>query len=298
MTGNKAEERSNDPKCVFVVHGRNAVARDEVFKFLKALGLEPLEWSEAIKRTGAGSPYIGKVLDTAFETAQAVLVLMTPDEIACLDKAYAEVDRDPECEPSPQPRPNVLFEAGMAIGRREERTIIVEFGSIRPFSDIAGRHVIRLDGSIASRKEIKSRLETARCDVFVEDDSWQKVGNLNPPQAPGNESLLESNLPKQESIVKIEARYERSDNGGSYLYVSNKNPFPIYNVDIEIPDEARPGFNIHGGDLPLPELPAYKTFSCIAIRTLGGGSRNFKIKISAETEDGQPIQEEEFISLM
>lgn len=120
MTGNKPEERSSDPKSVFVVHGRNAAARDEVFKFLRALGLVPLEWSEAIKRTGEGSPYIGKVLDTAFETAQAVLVLMTPDEIACLGKAYAEGDQDRECEPSPQPRPNVLFEAGMAIGRSEE----------------------------------------------------------------------------------------------------------------------------------------------------------------------------------
>lgn len=298
MNGNNPEERSNDPKSVFVVHGRNTAARDEVFKFLRALGLVPLEWSEAIKRTGEGSPYIGRVLDVAFETAQAVLVLMTPDEMACLWKAYAEGDQDPECEPSPQPRPNVLFEAGMAIGRSEERTIIVEFGSIRPFSDIAGRHVVRLDETIESRKEIKTRLETAGCDVSTADDSWQVVGILEPPPPPSNELPLGSNLPKEESRVKIEARYESSGNGHRYLHVSNKNPFPIYNMDIEIPDEARPGFNIHSIDLPLPELPAYKTFSCIAIRTLGGGSRHFKIKISAETEDGQPIKAEEFISLM
>lgn len=298
MTGNKPEERSNDPKSVFVVHGRNTAARDEVFKFLRALGLKPLEWSEAIKRTGEGSPYIGRVLDVAFETAQAVLVLMTPDEMACLWKAYAEGDQDPECEPSPQPRPNVLFEAGMAIGRNEERTILVEFGSIRPFTDISGRHVVRLDGSIESRKEIKNRLETARCDVSAEDDSWQVEGNLEPPQPPGNESSLGSKLPRATSDIKIDAEFTYRENGIEALSITNNSPFSIYNLDIEIPDKARPGFNINSSELPLPELPSGKTFLCMAFLSLGGGSRHFKIKINAETEEGQPIQKEEFISLM
>ena len=298
MTGTKPEERSNDPKSVFVVHGRNTAARDEVFKFLRALGLEPLEWSEALKLTGKGSPYIGQVLDVAFETAQAVLVLMTPDEMACLGKAYAEGDQDPECEPSPQPRPNVLFEAGMAIGRNEKRTILVEFGSIRPFTDISGRHVIRLDGSVASRKDKKNRLETAGCDVSTEDDSWQKIGDLEPPQPPGNELPLESTLPKQESRVRIEARYENRDKGRGRLHVSNKSPFSIYNVDIEIPDKAKPGFGTHRGGLPLEELPSNQTFSCITSRSMGGGSPYFNIQITGQTEDGQLIQEKAFISLV
>ena len=48
-----------DPHKVFVVHGRNLKARDAMFIFLGAIGLDPIEWSEATKATGKPSPYIG-----------------------------------------------------------------------------------------------------------------------------------------------------------------------------------------------------------------------------------------------
>jgi predicted nucleotide-binding protein len=92
--------------------------------------------------TGKGSPYIGEVLDTAFTAAQAVVVLQTPDDVAYLHESLS-FPGDPACEAEMQPRPNVLFEAGMAIGRDEDRTIIVELGNVKAFSDIHGRHVIR-----------------------------------------------------------------------------------------------------------------------------------------------------------
>lgn len=80
--------------------------------------------------------------------AQAVLVIFTGDDMAMLANSLQRED-DPEYEKSltPQARPNVLFEAGMAFGVHSERTILVQIGEVRPFSDIAGRHVIRLDDS-------------------------------------------------------------------------------------------------------------------------------------------------------
>ncbi|WP_290471296.1 hypothetical protein [Leifsonia sp. 71-9] len=39
---------------VFVVHGRNAAARDSMFTFLRSLGLKPIEWDQAIALTGKG----------------------------------------------------------------------------------------------------------------------------------------------------------------------------------------------------------------------------------------------------
>ncbi|HRE01624.1 MAG TPA: nucleotide-binding protein, partial [Ilumatobacteraceae bacterium] len=71
-----------DPRKVFVVHGRNALARRGLFEFLRALDLDPIEWSEALHMTGQASPYIGNVLDAAFGAAQAVVVLQTPDDVA------------------------------------------------------------------------------------------------------------------------------------------------------------------------------------------------------------------------
>lgn len=297
MVDNKPEKQSSDPKSVFVVHGRNTAARDEVFKFLRALGLEPLEWSEALKLTGEGSPYIGKVLDCAFENAQAVLVLMTPDEVAYLWEAYAEGDQDPECKPSSQPRPNVLFEAGMALGRSSKRTILVKFGSIRSFSDIEGRHVVHLDETIESRKEIRNRLKTAGCDVNTSDDYWKEVGDFIPP-CPSSGLPLGRKEPSTEPAIQINAKHVDQGNSRGRLLVTNNSPLSIYNLNIEIPDEARPGFGAILNELPLSELPPYKTFSCITYRSLGGGARHFKIQVTGETEDGKTIQENPFVSLV
>lgn len=109
---------------VFVIHGRNDAARRGVFAFLRSIGLGPIEWSRAIAMTGKGSPYIGDVLDVAFSQAQSVVVLQTPDTVAHLHESFTYTG-DPDTSPQMQPRPTVLFEAGMALARGEDRTIIV-----------------------------------------------------------------------------------------------------------------------------------------------------------------------------
>lgn len=91
--------RVPDVRKVFVVHGRNAAARDAMFGFLRALGLQPIEWSQAVAMTGKGSPYIGEILDVAYDVAQAIVVLMTPDEITYLRREYASGDDDEEARP-------------------------------------------------------------------------------------------------------------------------------------------------------------------------------------------------------
>jgi predicted nucleotide-binding protein len=170
---------SHDTSTVFVVHGRNEPLRRSVFAFLRALSLQPLEWSEAVKLTGAGAPYIGQILDRAFTVAQAVVVVLSPDDIAML-QPYLASDSDPphEREPTGQPRPNVLFEAGMALGRNPDRTILVEIVSSRPFSDIAGRHVVRLDNSPERRHALLDRLRTAGCAVSTSGTDWLGEGDF------------------------------------------------------------------------------------------------------------------------
>lgn len=112
------------PRVVFVVHGRNLTARDALFTFLRSIGFHPLEWSEAVLAAGGGAPYIGSILEAAFSIAQAVVVLMTPDDEARLREPLQQGgDGLHETRMTPQARPNVLFEAGMAMGRSAERTI-------------------------------------------------------------------------------------------------------------------------------------------------------------------------------
>ncbi len=45
-----------DKRKVWVVHGRNLKARDAMFAFLRAIGLKPMEWGEALALTGKGTP--------------------------------------------------------------------------------------------------------------------------------------------------------------------------------------------------------------------------------------------------
>lgn len=150
-------------KHVFVVHGRNENLRLSMFNFLRAIGLTPIEWSKAIGMTGKGSPYIGEVLDIAMNKAQAIVVLFTGDDEAKLQEVFVNKN-DPEYEKilTPQARPNVLFEAGMAFGKYPERTILVQVGSLRPFSDIAGRHVVRLSDTVANRQELAKKIGKCR----------------------------------------------------------------------------------------------------------------------------------------
>ena len=191
----KEESRSPaDPRAVFVVHGRNTVARDALFDFLRAVGLHPLEWSEAVGATGSASPYIGEILDAAFSVAQAVVVLLTPDDEARLRQLFwKESDSPSETMAGSQPRPNVLFEAGMAMGRDARRTVLVELGMLRPFSDIAGRHTIRLDDTSQRRQDLAQRLKRAGCPVNMEGTDWHSAGDFQAALAPSRQNESPAN---------------------------------------------------------------------------------------------------------
>ena len=179
--GDESERRAESSKKVMVVHGRNGRLKESLFAFLRALGLDPLEWTTLVHGTGVGAPYIGDILDEGFATAHAVVVLMTPDDEAHLVAALRGEGEPPhEIELTPQARPNVIFEAGMAFGRFPDRTVIVEIGNLRPFSDVGGRHVVRLDNSTQRRQELALRLRACGCDVEIETRTdWHNAGDFS-----------------------------------------------------------------------------------------------------------------------
>jgi len=168
-----------DKRKIFVVHGRNSIARDSLFNFLRAIGLSPIEWSQATLLSAKGAPFIGEILEKAFSEAQAIVVLITGDDEAKLRNEFIR-DNDPQYEKTltPQARPNVLFEAGMAFGTHPERTIIVELDETRPFSDIAGRYIIKLNNSSERRQELAQRLKGAGCQIDTSGADWLSAGDF------------------------------------------------------------------------------------------------------------------------
>ena len=162
---------------VFVIHGRNEGMRRALFDFLRAIGLKPIEWSEAVALTGKPTPYVGEILDAAMLYAQAIVVLFTGDDLVRLKDEFLWVnDLAYERNTTPQSRPNVIFEAGLALGKYPDRTILVQIGNLRPFSDIAGRHFIRLKNSSKSRQELAQRLKLAGCEVDLSGTDWHDAG--------------------------------------------------------------------------------------------------------------------------
>jgi predicted nucleotide-binding protein len=175
------EDRS---KSVFVVHGRNDRLRVAMYTFLRELGLHPLEWTEIKELTKGLNPYIGDILEMGFSKAQAVVVMLTGDDEARLRAEFQRPhDTVDEREMRPQPRPNVLFEAGVAMAKFPEATVLVQIGEIRSMSDILGRHLLRMDGSLAARTELARALAKAGCAVDMDsNDRWQTAGKFEAPR--------------------------------------------------------------------------------------------------------------------
>lgn len=179
----KKSKRPTRGKTVFVVHGRDLALRDSMFSFLRAIGLEPLEWEQALRRARRGAnAYVGDIIEEVMEQAQAVLVLFSPDDLVQLQPQFvARHEKATEGKSQGQARPNVLFEAGLAMGRHAEKTLLVQIGDVKPFSDIGGRHMLRFNGSPASRHNLVGRLQMLRCDLDVEGrQDWLDVGDFTP----------------------------------------------------------------------------------------------------------------------
>ncbi len=164
---------------VFVVHGRNEALRRSLFDFLRALGLKPLEWAKVVLMAKKNNPYVGDILDDAMAKVQAVIVLFSPDDEAKLKAEFiSRSDGASEKNLRGQPRPNVLFEAGLALGRHPDKTVLVEVGKLRKFSDIAGRHVVRLTDDYNKRNDLANRLEKLGCKVDKQGTDWTTAGDF------------------------------------------------------------------------------------------------------------------------
>jgi len=234
-------------KAVFIVHGRNEDIKNAMFEFLRAIRLEPIEWEEAIKMTGKPNPHIDEILIEAFNSAQAILIIFTPDDLVKLNPHFQKENDHPyERDLTGQARPNVLFEAGMAYGKNPDRAVLVEIGEVRPFSDISGRHLVKFKGTPEDRKILANRLKIAGCEVNLEGTDWLSVGDFNSVNI--DASLLEEvqtgsviNEPKkllvQDLFDKLKRLFIR-------LYKSKAGSSPIFAWTIHDSIEMQDYFGI------------------------------------------------------
>lgn len=168
-----------DPNSVFIVSGRDALTVGAVVAVLRAFGLRIVEWEHAVAKTGLPNPYVGDVVAAGLRMAGAAVVILTPDDLVRLrDDLIRDNDEPAEREVRGQARPNVYYEAGIADTLGRDRTVIVEIGNVKSFSDTAGRHVVRYDGTAGKRNALADRLRIAGLEVDTSGTDWLSVGDL------------------------------------------------------------------------------------------------------------------------
>ena len=178
--GKSVDEFLNPKRRVFLVHGRDDRTRQAMVAFLNALDLRVVTWSEAVQHTGLGTPYTGDVVIAGMELSDVVVVLLTPDDEGRIREAFLEPrDGTEERDLTGQPRMNVIFEAGIAMGRERSKTILVEVGAVRPMSDAEGLNVVRLKhGSSKARHSLAKRLSAAGLAVDTNSGEWLSAGDF------------------------------------------------------------------------------------------------------------------------
>ncbi len=175
----KAGSPAGAGRRVFLVHGRDISARDEMIALLRAFDLKVISWREAAAHAGGGTPYIGDIVAAGMDLADAVVVLLTPDDIGCVSPSFrVEHDGLHELQPTGQARLNVIFEAGMAMARDRRRVVLVEIGVVRKISDIDGLNIIRMRDALETRKDLAQRLRSA--ELAVDTDGRRGMANSRP----------------------------------------------------------------------------------------------------------------------
>jgi hypothetical protein len=199
-------------KAVFVIAGRDNKAIAAVVALLRALGLRVIEWEHAVAKTGLPNPFVGDVIETGLRMAEAAVVLLTPDDVVRLRADLLRDEDGPdERDPRGQARPNVYYEAGFedAIGR--DRTVIIEVGHVKPFSDVSGRHVVKYDGTPSKRNAVAERLRVAGLDVDTSGEDWLVVGSIEDALASASTAFDETTTAASSSTIDRSALREQVD---------------------------------------------------------------------------------------
>lgn len=115
-----------DSRNIFVIYGRNLQAKNDLFDLLRSVDLKPFEWSTVVELTGEGCPTNYQSIDKAMDNVQAFIALFTDDdEVKLRDELLNKGEKIEDI--SYQPRPNVLFETGLAFGKDRKKPLLLKW---------------------------------------------------------------------------------------------------------------------------------------------------------------------------
>ena len=151
-SGAQANDRPNSNK-VFVIHGRDEVAKQTVARFLETLGLEPVILHE---QANQGRTIIEKFEDHAH--VGFAVALLTPDDVGSLKEERNNLN--------PRARQNVIFEFGYFIGKLgRKRVCALVKGDVEKPSDYRWGPYIPFDDSDGWKMRLIKELKSAEFEI-------------------------------------------------------------------------------------------------------------------------------------
>ncbi|MGA4992211.1 TIR domain-containing protein [Nonomuraea bangladeshensis] len=181
MPARRARDAGSDHmRRVFLIHGRDDEFAGHMRELLSLLGLRVMEWEPLVADAGHGpSPVLSDVIHNGFTRAQAIVALLTPDDVVALHPDLHLPREDwHELSPRCQPRPNVLMELGAALFAFRQHTIVLKVGDIRPMADLGGLNYVDFDGSATALRKLVQRLRTAGCEVDDSGSEWGRASRF------------------------------------------------------------------------------------------------------------------------
>lgn len=156
--GDAIEPVARNKRKVFIVHGRDNEAKQEVARFLSELGLEPIILHE---QASSGMTIIEKI-ERYTNDADFALVLYTPCD-------HGSGTHEPKVAARSRARQNVVFEHGYLMAKlgRENVCALVK-GDIETPNDISGVVYVPLDGFGGWKNEVTKELKA--CGYVIK--SW------------------------------------------------------------------------------------------------------------------------------
>jgi len=150
----------NNDSQIFVVHGRDEEARDQLELILRRLGLEPF----ILQVTGGGGDTLIEALERQIgKTARSAfgIVLVTPD-----DMGYLKTEKPEDAKP--RARQNVIMEMGMLLASlTRKRCAILQKGYVEMPSNMGGVIVIPFNNHV--REAVPKLVQRLRDSGFKLD---------------------------------------------------------------------------------------------------------------------------------
>lgn len=190
-----------DKSKVFIIHGRNLKAAQEMGNFIRSLGLSPINFKD-LRASMGGTPTVAEIVERGMAEAQGVIALFTADEFAGLRPDLRQKHDSGDDTARWQSRPNVIFEAGMAFGRDRNRVVFVLLGNPKLFTDVAGVHVLRpTNDPRGDRATLMNTLANGmKCAVTPHSTDWMSAGDLETcvlPEVSARDPFGELNNPPE-----------------------------------------------------------------------------------------------------